>query len=95
MAIINTREIKGLGDTEVYSMVNAVHLDKSADTVTIEIRSFKDEATRRADIKDFLAVEHIRCEESFADFSGSIDSIAEAYEKAKAEDERLAEGTTV
>ena len=93
MAIINIRKIKGLRDTEVYSMINAVHIDKSADTVTLEMRHYKDEATRQADIKDFLHVEHVILDEDFPSFAGQVDSIAKGYEKAKEKDQALASGT--
>ena len=47
-----------------------------------------------ADIKDFVAVEHIRSE-GFDDFSGQVDAVAKAYEQAKAKDDKLASGGDV
>ena len=95
MAIKNTREIKGLGDTEVYSMINAVHIDKSADEVTLEVRHFIDEAARQADIKDYLGLDLVRLEGEYSEFAAEVDVVAKGYDKAKAKDDALANGTDV
>jgi len=95
MAIKNTRKIKGLGDVEVYSMINAVHMDKSANEVTLEVRHFKDESTRQADIKDYLGLELVRLEGEYSEFAAEVDVVAKGYDKAKEKDDSLADGIDV
>jgi len=94
MAIKNTRKIKGFGDTEVYSMVAYVGIDKEAETVLIVLSHYKDEATRQADVTDYISKEPIKSDD-FSDFKGLVDTTAKAYEKAKAKDEALASGVDV